>query len=176
MLYGIVQIRLDSYVLLLLFTFSHIETRNSILNWACFERCQNACLRCLISVEGLLSLVQFLWSQSENFVTLILLFSLQLKSSNFGSKFGRIFFHLKNKNKTREEQSLFPLKQLLVFISKESEMINNFFVDGLKSKLAGLKLLSFWASLDRSTLIAWMRAIVSSRINPGLRLGLMLKL
>ena len=46
MLFSVVQMRFDSHGLLLLFTFSHIKTRDSILNWAGFQRRQNACLRC----------------------------------------------------------------------------------------------------------------------------------
>ena len=49
MLFGVIQMRLDSHALLLWFTFSQKEMRNSILNWACFEWLQNACLRCLYS-------------------------------------------------------------------------------------------------------------------------------
>ena len=48
MLFGVVQMRLDLPASLLLFTFSHEETGRSILIQTCFERRQNACLRCLL--------------------------------------------------------------------------------------------------------------------------------
>ena len=60
--FDVIHVRLDHHPLLLLITFSRIETRRSIPIKACFERRQNACFRSQLIIYMVIIKLWYEWS------------------------------------------------------------------------------------------------------------------